>query len=351
MKIVKSIFCIIIFSGIIMAQTVRPVRDNIGFCWKANEMDSLISYLDVNNKVAAASGDDLILGISPHDDFLYAGAIYLPLYKVINAKEVVIFGVTHRTVRDAINDPQNVLIFDEYKNWQGPYKNVEISSLRETIKNNLDNSFYIVSNKAHDIEHSIEALVPFLQHYNKDVKITPIMVTGMSLERMDSSAEALSNVLTKFIKEKNLTPGKDIFFLISSDANHYGEDFNNKPYGMDLKAHEEATARDKEIADAAFNGELSKEKIKALTQNLWKDNNGKSHPLWCGQYSIPYGLLTTIKTIKKLNNGKLKGKVLTYSDTWTQKVIDIKNTHLGLTAPFSLKHWVGFLSAGFYLDK
>ena len=44
---------------------------------------------------------------------------------------------------------------------------------------------FIVSNKAQSIEHSIEALIPFLQYYNRDLKITPIMVTQMPFERMD----------------------------------------------------------------------------------------------------------------------------------------------------------------------
>jgi MEMO1 family protein len=48
--------------------------------------------------------------------------------------------------------------------------------------------------------------------------------------------------------------------------------------------------------------------------------------------------------------GKLEGKVFKYSDSWTLKVLPLKGTHMGTTAPFSLKHWVGYLSAGFYLN-
>ena len=43
------------------------------------------------------------------------------------------------------------------------------------------------------------------------------------------------------MRTNKLEPGKDIFFLISNDANHYGEDFNNSPYGLDAKAHNLAT--------------------------------------------------------------------------------------------------------------
>ena len=113
---------------------VRPVRDNVGFCWQASEMDTLMQYLSENSETKTAENGLLIGGISPHDDFLYAGRVYYPLYPLIKAKEVVIFGVTHGTVRKAMNDPQNVLILDDYKYWKGPYQNVEISPLREINK-------------------------------------------------------------------------------------------------------------------------------------------------------------------------------------------------------------------------
>jgi AmmeMemoRadiSam system protein B len=145
----------------------------------------------------------------------------------------VIFGVTHGMVRKEIENLSNVLIFDEYTKWHGPYSDVGISPLRETIKNALPREDYIVSNKAHSLEHSIEALIPFLQYYNRDIKITSIMVTQMSFERMDSLSINLSKIIAAYIKKNKLILGKDIFFLISNDANHYGEDFNNSPYGLD----------------------------------------------------------------------------------------------------------------------
>lgn len=333
-----------------MAQEIRPIRDNVGFCWNAGEMDSVINYLSNNYDNKEFNSNNLVAAISPHDDYLYAGRIYFPLYKILRTKEVVIFGVTHGTVRKAMNDPQNVLIFDDYKFWHGPYKDVEVSPLRDIIKNNLNKEYFITSDKAQDIEHSIEALIPFLQHYNRDIKITPIMVTAMPYDRMENISEELSGIIIKYIKQNELELGKDIFFLISTDANHYGEDFDNSPYGMNDKAHQTATELDRSIANSCLTGIIDESKIKELTIKLWPDSNGSSvKPLWCGRYPIPFGLLTTINVINKIDNKKITGEIFKYSDTWTEKVLPIKNTHLGLTAPFSLKHWVGFLSAGFYL--
>ena len=336
----------------ISAQNIRPIRDNVGFCWRADEMDKLINWLDEN-----VDGDENpvtqnpVAGFSPHDDYLYAAKVYYPLYKMIKTKEVVIFGVTHGTVRKAMNDPQNVLILDDYDLWQGPYGNVEISPLRELIKSKLDTNYYMISDKAQSIEHSIEALIPFLQHYNRNVKITPVMITRMPYDRMEKISDDLTKIITDYIKANNLKLGKDIFFLISNDADHYGEDFNNAPFGTDEEAHRKATENDKRIAAETFNGIITEKRIKNITNELWIEVTDKDVcPLWCGRYPTVFGLLTINKVVNEITNKNLEGKVLKYSDTWTEGVIPLKGTHMGTTAPFSLKHWVGFVSAAFWIE-
>lgn len=350
MKCLYLLFLSVIVPGFIIAQDVRPVRDDVGFCWTSEEMDELINYLSSqeDNKQQPFS-EGLIGGISPHDDFLFAGNIYYPLFKSLRAKEVIIFGVTHGTVRKEIGDPKNVLLLDDYKFWKGPYSNVEISDLREAIKSNLKPEYFSVNDKAHNLEHSIEALVPFLQHFNPGIKITPVMVTQMPFETMDKISSELSGIIADYIKKNNLTPGKDIAFLISSDATHYGEDFKFTPYGEDEKAHETGTERDMYVADANLNKSLDVQAVNALNNELTTQQDPKyAAPTWCGRFSVPFGLLTTVKTLEKLNL-QVSGKVLRYSDTWTEGVMPIKRTNLGITAPFSLKHWCGHLSAGIYL--
>ena len=332
---------------------IRPIRDNVGFCWQSSEMNSLMKYLKShsdNSKMFTLK--NLVAAISPHDDYLYAGGVYYPLYKFIKAKEILIFGVTHGTVRKAMNDPKNILIFDDYTFWHGPYGNVEISSLREILKVNLNKEDFTVSDSAENIEHSIEALVPFLQYNNRNVKITPIMVTQMPFERMDQVSDKLAAIISGYMKQNKLKPGKDIFFLISSDANHYGQDFNNIPYGEDETAHAKGTVNDKRIAKEAFTGRLNANKIQNLAKELWgKPTDNPPSPVWCGKYSVPFGLLTISKVINDVTGKKLDGIIYKYSDSWSEGVIPIKQTNLGLTAPFSLKHWVGWLSAGFYMSN
>lgn len=344
-----KILLVIILSFTLHAQNVRSIRDSIGFCWNVDEMNRFIKFLELNTPKENYSSKNLIAAISVHDDYLYAGKIYYPLYRFIKTKEVVIFGVTHGTVRKEIGDQKNILILDNFDEWKGVYSNVKISPLREIIKSKLPNEFYSVNDKAHSIEHSIEALIPFLQYYNPEIKITPIMVTQMSFEKMNEISAKLSLIISEYIKEKKLQLGKDIFFLISNDANHYGIDFNNSPYGLDLKAHNIATNEDKRIIKQNLETEIDSNSIKNLFNEIVPNDSKKIFPLWCGRFPVTFGLMTIEKIVAELNQKKLEGKLFRYSDSMTEKVLPFENTSMGLTAIFSPKHWCGWFTLGVYL--
>ncbi len=248
MKRIFLLFCLAWFP-LLQAQDVRPVRDDVGFCWQRPQMQRLLELLAASGR-RGSPDHGLVAGISPHDDYLYAGPVYYRLFRSLRTKEAVIFGVTHGTVRKEIGDPRGVLLLDEYRSWSGLSREVEISPLRDWLKSRLPREDFIVSNQAHSLEHSIEALVPWLQYNNPGIRITPIMVTAMPWEKMQELAERLATALADYIAERKLRLGPDIVFLISADANHYGRDFANIPYGEDEKAHARGTARDRSIAAA-----------------------------------------------------------------------------------------------------
>ncbi len=336
-------------------QDTRPILDDVGYCWNPQQLERFMDYLKSTAPAPAEPSTPmppLLAGISPHDDYLYAGRVYYQLFPKITAPEVVIFGVTHRAPRLKMGDLQNKLVFDEYSYWQGPYGKIAVSPLREYLKNNLDPQWTITSNEGHAMEHSIEGMLPFLHYFNRTVRITPIMVTAMPLETMTEVSEKLARVLATYMQEKNLQPGKDIFFLISCDANHYGKDFANTVFGEDEKAHQLGTDQDRHLAEAYLSGEVTFEKIKGLTAGLWgqtyKEN---SNTLWCGKYSVPFGLLT-VSHLKKIlaPTQTLTGNILLYTDTYSEGTLPVKKTGMGITAVFSLKHWVGFFAAGFFLN-
>jgi len=332
------------------AQEIRPVRDDVGYCWNPASMKTLVDYLDRQER-ESFEPDGLVAAIAPHDDYLYAGRVEYPLFKILRAKEVVIFGVTHGTVRKEIGDPHEILILDDFKQWPGLGEPMAISGLREYIKERLDRSVYVVNDKAQTIEHSIEAEVPWLQYFNPGVKITPIMVTGMPLEKMDEVSTKLAGVIASYMKDKGLAAGKDIFFLISSDGNHYGQDFNNSPFGEGEQAWAASRALDQRIIRDCLTGVMDKSKVEALTGQLWgKTYLDYKNTYWCGKYSIPFGLLAAQKIIAQTANKKISGMLFRYSDTYSEGTLPLRKTGMGTTAPFSLRHWVSFCSIGYYLD-
>jgi AmmeMemoRadiSam system protein B len=332
------------------AQEKRPIRDDVGFCWNSSIMQKLVDYLE-NQEKQTFEAEGLVAAISPHDDYLYAGRVYYPLFKILRAKEVVIFGVTHGTVRNEIMDLQNILILDEFEYWPGLKKPISVSGLREHVMERLDPTVYIKNNRAHEIEHSIEALLPFLQYFNPEVKITPIMVTPMPFVRMEEVSEKLAEALADYMNENHLAPGEDIFFLVSSDGNHYGKDFNNSPFGEGEKAWESALQLDQRLIQTYLTGVMDKGKIEGLTKELWGETYmDYRNTYWCGKYSVPFGLLTIEKIIAVTLNKKINGMLFRFSDTYSEGVLPLKKTGMGTTAPFSLRHWVSFFSIGYYIE-
>ncbi len=350
MRVLAGFLAAWIFSFTLSAQTLRPVKDEVGFCWNASGMEKLVKVLE-SEQEREFTAEGLVAAISPHDDYLYAGRVYFPLFRILKAREVVIFGVTHGNVRKEMKDPLNILILDEFDQWTGLKCPMPVSGLRDVLKTELKQESCIVSNKAHELEHSIEAMIPFLQYYNPGVKITPLMVAPMPVDRMRELSEELAGVIAGYMKERNLKPGTDIFFLISADGNHYGKDFGNAPYGEDEKARETALEVDRHLISSYLTGTLDTQKIRDLTEKLRGKtflDYGSSY--WCGKYSIPFGLFTVEKVIGLTMNKKVRGELFCFSDTYSEGVIPLTKTGMGITAPFSLKHWVSFFSIGYYAE-
>ncbi len=350
MKAPAILIAVLLAFSTVAAQEVRPVRDDVGFCWNPASMRLLVDYLQAR-ELDSFEPDGLVAAIAPHDDYLLAGRIDYPLFKVLRAKEVVIFGVTHGTVRNEIGDPHNILILDEFKTWPGLTGPVAVSGLREVLKKRLDKSVFQVNNKAHVIEHSIEAELPWLQYFNPGVKITPIMVTGMPFDKMEEVAARLAEVIAAEMKAKGLVAGKDIFFLISSDGNHYGRDFNNSPFGEGEAAWLKGRAFDQRLIRDYLTGVMDERKVEGLTKELWGETFlDYRNTYWCGKYSVPFGLLAVQKILALTENKKLSGMLFRYSDTYSEGALPLQKTGMGLTAPYSLRHWVSWCSIGYYRE-
>ena len=117
------------------------------------------------------------MAIAPHDDYAYAGLMYPLVLRNVAASVVIIFGVAHKARQLGLEDQ---LVFDSFTHWPGPYGDIAVSPLREKIMAALPEGSYRVSDEMQSIEHSVEAKLPFLQHYNRSVEFVPILVPYMS---------------------------------------------------------------------------------------------------------------------------------------------------------------------------
>lgn len=116
---------------------------------------------------------------------------------------------------------QGKMVFDSYEAWQAPYGPVRISVLRDKITCQLPRSEYVILDSLQDVEHSLEALIPFLQYYNPCVEIVPILKPAMDPGRMEGLAGSLAWAISKVMDTDDLEWMKDFALVISNDAVHY----------------------------------------------------------------------------------------------------------------------------------
>lgn len=341
---------------------LRGLVDLVGFAHTKEQIEYVASLLEkadkekiVENqrKYGFSSGTSLIAGISPHDDYFYAGRGYIQVMRYIKAPRVVIFGVCHWAKTYNLKDK---LVFDSFEKWRGPYGNIPVSQLREEIKNGLDEKDYLVDNEVHSVEHSVEALLPFLQYFNRSVEIVPILVPYMKWERMNEVASHLASVLAGIIKKNNWKLGKDIAFLISTDCIHYGDYgwsyYHYCPFGTDADGYKKAADQDLSLINNYLCGSLSSSKIKDF---FWKcvepDDPCTYRISWCGRFSVPLGLNFLVHLENKLNEKPFHGALLRYGTSLSFPAPPFEKVKLGTTYYSNLHHWVGFTSIGYYQEE
>ncbi|MDH5627997.1 MAG: AmmeMemoRadiSam system protein B, partial [Candidatus Krumholzibacteria bacterium] len=164
---------------------LRGQADTVGFVTTAAQMDSVLAQA---RTLAAARGAELVAqyewtddtafaaAVCPHDDYYYAGRLYALLTPHIRAKTVILFGVFHKA---RAFDCRNRLVFESFDAWRGPYGPVKPSPLRDALLARLPQDDFIVDNDMQTVEHSVEAIVPWLQAGNRDVEIVSILVPYM----------------------------------------------------------------------------------------------------------------------------------------------------------------------------
>lgn len=336
----------------------RGQMDTVGFAVSAAQAEDVVStaiglehdlILADDARYGTSPDHGFVGGVCPHDDHLYAARAYVPLTERITAPRVVMIGVFHAA---RLWNLDNVLVFDDFENWHGPWGPVPVDPLRGELRRRLPEGSFISDNAMHCKEHSLEAIVPFLQHRNRDVTIVPILIPYATWDQLSVLATDLSSALADVMKEHDWKLGRDVAIVVSSDAVHYGPDFDHAPFGTDAGAYQKATARELDLVHRYLEGPLQSERLESLLGTLVDPAHPRTYRVpWCGRFSIPFGLEVLRQVAEATGMTVPQGHLLRSATSLSEPELpvsaDTKKAGLGTTAPSNLHHWVGYLSVGF----
>jgi AmmeMemoRadiSam system protein B len=203
------------------------------------------------------------------------------------------------------------------------------------------------------VEHSVEAIVPWLQAYNPDVEVVSVLVPYMQWETMDRLATDLTQVLAAIMRENGWSLGDDVALISSADAVHYGDagwgggDYAH--FGTDADGYKKAVNRDLHLAESTLCGDVKRMSLqKFLYTCVDKDDVTQYKLTWCGRFSVPFGINVASRLGEELDGRLLTGSLLGYGTSVGEASLDVEELDgLGTTAPNNLHHWVGYAAIGY----
>jgi AmmeMemoRadiSam system protein B len=336
---------------------LRGLADTTGFASKAEQMDEVVAVCrrleesrlaELDRASGAAPGEAWAGAVCPHDDYVYAGPAYADALRHIRAKTVILFGVCHRARAYGLKD---ALVFDSFAQWRGPYGPVPVSPLREDLLRLLPAGDAVVHDEVQQVEWSVEAIVPWLQHERRDVEIVPILVPAMKWERTEALAKDLAAALSKAAAERKLRLGEDFALVASCDATHYGDQWDDwayEPFGSTAEGYIKAQAQDQCLARWYLEGPLTTHKMGRLAESLVdQEDLARYKVTWCGRFSVPLGLATLAFLGEALGRKPFEGVLTGYSTSISNGFLPFDKVGLGATAHENLHHWVSYVAAGY----
>ncbi len=331
---------------------VRGQKDAVGFASTAPQMAeawSLSALGPAPDTLEKAPGGPVWGALCPHDDYLYAGRVYRAVLPLVKARHIIVLGVFHGWRKFGAKD---ALVFDPYRAWRSPDGEVPVSSLREDLLAHLPKEDVVQSAAMHDSEHSVEAVVYWLKHQTPDMDIVPIIVPVMDLNRMRTLTAHLGTALASSLDARGWVLGRDVAIVISSDAVHYGPDFNYTPHGEGgVEAYTNACAGDRTLLTGPPAGTMTAAKVQQAFEAFCDPKDPAQYRLtWCGRYCIPLGLLL-LEKLASVQGTTLQGWPLAYATSVGWPQLPVKRPGLGVTAPSNLYHFVGYPAAAYAARK
>ena len=150
---------------------------------------------------------EIVALMAPHAGYLYSAAVAAPAYKLLPRSDcdtIVIIG------HDLGPHPGIIAVMDDHDAFDTPLGSVPVDTELVHVLEAHDNRF-IVHNRIHSQEHSVEIHLPFIKTLKPDVKIVPMLFTDAT----PSNCRALATAL------KKLAGDRRILIFASTDLSHY----------------------------------------------------------------------------------------------------------------------------------
>jgi AmmeMemoRadiSam system protein B len=239
---------------------------------------SVSSYLADAGKISDEFNNHRLLGIiSPHAGYIYSGSVAAYGYNYL-AKEdfqsYIVLAPSHRVrFKGASIMPKGV--------YKTPLGDAEIDyDLSERLEKR---DYFGLIKEAHDMEHSLEVQLPFLQIIKPDAKIVPIVIGTTDID--------ICRIIGETIAEEINSTNKEYGIIISTDLSHY------HTYNEAVKI------------DTGFINALESFEEKNIKENL---SSGKGEA--CGEGAVLAGISLSkkigakkLKVIKYANSGDTAG--------------------------------------------
>jgi AmmeMemoRadiSam system protein B len=145
--------------------------------------------------------------VSPHAGFRYSGPVAAHGYSLLAGRSdvtVVLVGPSHRAAFDGI-------AICATGAFETPLGRIPIDE--ELARKLLAADARVADDPGpHQLEHSLEMQLPFLQHFIAGLKIVPALMGSQTRSEVDALAGALARVVP---------PRADVLLVASSDLSHY----------------------------------------------------------------------------------------------------------------------------------
>jgi len=172
----------------------------------------------------------------------------------------------------------------------------------------------------------------------------PVLAPAGPWERVLALAHAFRDALDGALAARGQALGRDVAVAISADAIHYGADFAQTRFGAAGEvAYAQATALDRALLEGPMSGPATLDKTYALYETYVVPEDPDTYRwTWCGRFSVPFGMLVL--------GPRARGWPVAYETSLSAPELPLREVGMGVTAPATLAHFVGYPAVAFTED-